>query len=91
LVAVVTLDGGPPTVRGTSRATSDVVANKTKIDTRVGYLVLGELNPKLILCTDGDFHAPSMVGPGGYCAKVYRTEAGARRRWPNNTIRRYEV
>ena len=54
-----------------------------------GYLVLGAVNPKLVLCTDGEFHALSMVGPGGYCAKLYKTEAGAKRSWPTNPTQPY--
>lgn len=56
----------------------------------VGYLVLGAVNNNLVLCTDGEFHVKSVVGPGGYCAKVYKTEAGARRSYPENPIRKYE-
>ena len=47
-----------------------------------GYVVRSDINPALVLCTDGKFHAESQVGPGGYCAKVYLTEAGARKHNP---------
>lgn len=43
-----------------------------------GYIIRSRLNPKMILCTDGEFHAEIQVGPGGWCAKVYKTERGAR-------------
>lgn len=45
----------------------------------MSYIVRSKLNPKLILCTNGDWMPESMVGPGGYSAKVYKTEAGAKR------------
>lgn len=32
----------------------------------------------MIYCTDGEFHHDMHVGVGGWCARVYRTEAGAR-------------
>ena len=38
------------------------------------------------LCTDGEFHAQTMCGPGGWCAKVYKTEAGARRNNPGSIV-----
>lgn len=51
-----------------------------------GYLVVGAVNPSTVLCTDGEFHARSMVGPNGFCAKVYKTEAGARRSRPGHQV-----
>ena len=51
-----------------------------------GYLVLGMVNNNLVLCTDGDFHARSLVGPGGWSPKVYKTEAGAKKSWPENPV-----
>ena len=51
-----------------------------------GYIVISNINPALILCTDGEFHAKSQCGPGGYCAKVYKTDAGARKSHPGRTI-----
>ena len=54
-----------------------------------GYLVLGAINPKMVLCTDGEFRALSMTGPNGYCAKVYKTKAGAKRSWPSNPLQAY--
>ena len=46
-----------------------------KTETR--YLVRSGVNPALILCTDGEFHADAQVGPGGWCAKLYKTRRGA--------------
>lgn len=48
------------------------------------YIVRSHINPKLILCTDGEFRAEQQVGPGGYSAKVFKTLIGARR---NMTLR----
>lgn len=33
-----------------------------------------------ILTTDGSYHKPLFVGPGGYSAKVWKTRAGAQKR-----------
>jgi hypothetical protein len=52
-----------------------------------GYIVISDINPALILCTDGEFHNRSQVGPGGWCAKVYKTEAGARKSHPGRVVR----
>jgi hypothetical protein len=41
------------------------------------YLIRSRVNPALVLCTDGEFHAEVQVGPGGWCAKIYKTERGA--------------
>lgn len=43
------------------------------------YIVRSKKNPKLILCTDGEFHYENYVGPNGYCAKLYKTKGGAER------------
>lgn len=32
-----------------------------------------------ILCKDGEFHISSLVGPGGYSPKLYKTKNGAKR------------
>ena len=44
------------------------------------YIIRSSVNAKLILCTTGEFKPESMVGPGGYCAKAYRTLVGAQRK-----------
>lgn len=45
----------------------------------MNYIVRGGINPKLILTTTGDLKPEILCGPGGYCAKVYKTRAGAER------------
>jgi hypothetical protein len=42
------------------------------------FIVRSQGNPKMIYCTDGDFHHETQCGPGGFCAKVCKTERGAR-------------
>ena len=54
-----------------------------------GYVVISNVNPALILCTDGEFRTRSMCGPGGYCAKVYKTEAGAKCSHPGRIVQAY--
>lgn len=51
-----------------------------------GYMVISEINPALILCTDGNFHGRALVGPGGYCAKIYKTEAAAKKHNPGRKV-----
>jgi len=51
-----------------------------------GYVIRGRINAKLILCTDGEFHIESLVGPGGWCAKVYKLRSNAVRSYPDNPI-----
>lgn len=41
------------------------------------FLVRGKINPTLILTTSKDFVWERLCGPGGYCAKIYRTRRGA--------------
>lgn len=41
------------------------------------YIIRSGTNPKMILTTTGEFKPESMVGPGGYSARVYRTWSGA--------------
>jgi len=43
------------------------------------FIARGRINNNLIKCTDGEFHAPSQVGPGGWNVKVWGTKAGAAR------------
>ncbi len=49
----------------------------TPMPTAVGYIVRSAINPAMIYCTDGHFHADKQCGPGGWCAKVYKTERRA--------------
>ena len=44
------------------------------------FIIRSRFNANLILCTNGDFMAASLVCPGGYAALTFKTEAGARRR-----------
>lgn len=41
------------------------------------YLIRSLINPALVLCTDGEIHAEVQVGPGGWRARIYKTERGA--------------
>jgi hypothetical protein len=41
------------------------------------YLVRSKRNPHLILTTSGEFIPESLLGPGGRCAKLYKTLRGA--------------
>jgi len=43
----------------------------------VSYIVRSHQNPVMILTTIGEYKPASMVGPGGYCARVYKTRARA--------------
>lgn len=43
------------------------------------FICRSKVNPKLILCTNGDWLPEPMVGPGGFSAKVYKTRRGAER------------
>jgi hypothetical protein len=36
------------------------------------HIVRSKRNPHLVLCTDGEFHTPAFLGPGGYKVKIYR-------------------
>jgi hypothetical protein len=49
------------------------------METKTSCMVRSGINPKLILCTDGEFRAEQQIGPGGYSAKVFKTLIGARR------------
>ena len=50
------------------------------------FIVVHKHNPQAILCTDGEFHGRSMVGPGGWCAKVYKTRAMAEKHNPYDRV-----
>jgi hypothetical protein len=42
------------------------------------FIVRSTINPALILCTDGEFHAECFVGPGcDLSAKIYKTRRNA--------------
>lgn len=54
----------------------------------MAYIVRSKVNPKLVLCTNGEFEPEDLIGPvnlnprtghliRGYTAKVYKTRRGA--------------
>lgn len=45
--------------------------------TNTRFLVRSSLNSALIYCTDDEFHHETQCGPGGFCAKLYKTVKGA--------------
>lgn len=50
----------------------------TKLSTTKNcYLVRAISNPRLVLTVSGEFMLDSMCGPGGRCAKIYKTRRGA--------------
>jgi hypothetical protein len=55
------------------------------------YIARSYENPKLIYCTDKDWHPESMVGPNGWRAKMWKTEKGARRAFPDRPVLVEEV
>jgi hypothetical protein len=50
----------------------------TTTTTKPTYVIKSNINPKLTLCTNGEFLAPDMFGPGHKVgAKVYKSWAHA--------------
>jgi hypothetical protein len=50
----------------------------TMTNTKTTYIVRSEINPSLILCTDGEFKWEGIIGPGTEnSAKVYKTRRNA--------------
>jgi hypothetical protein len=46
--------------------------------TETTYIVRSAINPNLILCADGEFHAEGFTGPGhDLAAKTYKTRRNA--------------
>lgn len=45
---------------------------------QTGFIARSSINPKLILCTDGEFHVEQFVCVNSWNAKVFKTEKGAR-------------
>lgn len=41
------------------------------------FLVRSKINPMLVLTVSGEFIPESLCGPGGRCAKLYKTRRGA--------------
>lgn len=50
------------------------------------YLVRSATNPALILTVSGEFIPESLCGPGGRCAKLYKTRRGAERAGSHVTV-----
>ena len=51
------------------------------------YIVRSSVNPALILCTDGEFHAECFLGPGlNLSAKIYKT-----RKWASKVRGGYQI
>ena len=51
---------------------------ETKQDQTTQYIVRSEVNPSLVLCTNGEFVYEGCIGPGhNLAAKVYKTRKGA--------------
>jgi nitrogen fixation protein FixH len=57
--------------------------------TASAFIVRSNVNPALILCTDGEFHAQSQCGPGAWCAKVYKTSERAAKHNPGRVVEPY--
>lgn len=52
-----------------------------------GYLVVSAYSKfGRVLCTDGEFHAKSLIGPGGWSAKIYKTETNAKKNNPGRVV-----
>lgn len=41
------------------------------------FIARNNINPALILTASNDWKPSRMVGPGGYAARIFKTEAGA--------------
>jgi hypothetical protein len=50
------------------------------------FLVRAKTNPMLILTVSGEFVPESLCGPGGYCAKLYKSRRGAENAGSNVTV-----
>lgn len=47
------------------------------MNTGTRYIARSTTNPVMVYCTDDDFHHEKQCGPGGFCARIYRTHRGA--------------
>lgn len=56
--------------------------------TQTRYLVRSKTNPMLILTVSGEFISESQCGPGGHCAKLYKTRRGAEKSGTSVTVHR---
>lgn len=60
---------------------------KNTLDMTVNrFLVRSKANPKLVLTVSGAFIPESLLGPGGYCAKLYKTRRGAEKAGAHVTV-----
>jgi hypothetical protein len=50
------------------------------------YIVRSQINPRMILCVDGEFYADTRVGPGRWAPKIYKTLRGAERNNPGRIV-----
>jgi len=50
------------------------------------YIVRSQINPRMIFCTDGEFHADIQVGVCDWMAKVYKTKRGAQHSHPGRIV-----
>lgn len=50
------------------------------------FLVRSKTNPSLILTVSGEFMHEAACGPGGRCAKLYKTRRGAENAGSNITV-----
>jgi hypothetical protein len=54
------------------------MTNLKNTTNEAGFIVRSAINPALVLCDDGEFHAEGFFGPGhDIGAKVYKTRRGA--------------
>ena len=58
-------------------ATNTTQRSETMTSKNTGWIARGRINNKVIVCTDGEKHPETMVGPGGWSAKVWKTRTGA--------------
>lgn len=56
------------------------------------YIVRSTINPAMILCTDGEYHAEGIhTGPGAWAVKVYKTRRGAEKAAGTDGLRKVEA
>ena len=56
------------------------------------FIVRSTINPALVLCTDGEYHAEGIhTGPGAWAVKVYKTERGAKRAAGTDGLRKAAI
>lgn len=56
------------------------------------FIVRSAINPALVLCTDGEYHAQGIhTGPGAWAIKIYKTKRGAEKAAGTSGLRTVEV